>query len=91
MIQSRKNIEETLATKVISFAYPYGKKDERIKYLTSKAGYDYAVATDSGGLTIEDDHFEIFRVNIFPEDGWFQLYKKTSSWYRNYYLRKRGV
>ena len=65
--------------------------DSRIKYLTKEVGYQFAVSTDSGGLTIEEDHFEIFRVAIFPEDGWFQLYKKTSSWYRNYYKRKRGV
>ena len=91
LIQSRKNIEETLTTKVISFAYPYGNVDERIKKITRESGYQFAVSTDSGGLTIEEDHFEIFRVAIFPEDGWFQLYKKTSSWYRNYYKRKRGV
>lgn len=90
LLESRRRLEETLDTKIISFAYPYGSVDDRVKSITSKAGFTYGISTDSGGMTIGDDPLEIFRVNMFPDESVFQLYKKTSSWYRKYYKRKRG-
>jgi peptidoglycan/xylan/chitin deacetylase (PgdA/CDA1 family)/glycosyltransferase involved in cell wall biosynthesis len=88
--ESRKRIERELQTKVVSFAYPYGTYDDRIKDLVKQTGFEFGIATDSGGITIEDDHFAVFRVNMFPEESLFSLFKKTSSWYRKYYQRKRG-
>ncbi len=88
--ESRIQLEQALQTKVISFAYPYGTCDDRVKNLVKEVGFEFGIATDSGGLTIEDDRFEVFRVNIFPEENMIQLYKKTSRWYRAYYWRKRG-
>jgi peptidoglycan/xylan/chitin deacetylase (PgdA/CDA1 family)/glycosyltransferase involved in cell wall biosynthesis len=88
--ESRKRIERELQTKVVSFAYPYGTYDNRIKALVKQSGFEFGIATDSGGITIEDDHFAVFRVNMFPEESMFSLFKKTSSWYRKYYQRKRG-
>ena len=88
--ESKTCIEKELNTCIVSFAYPYGNCDERIKRLVRESGYEFGIATDSGGDTIEDDRFQIFRVNIFPGESAFQLYKKTSSWYRAYYRRKRG-
>ena len=89
MFLSKKNIEETLQTKIISFAYPYGSLNENLKEMAKKAGFDFAIATDTGGMHIEDDYFQIFRVNMFPQDGFFALYKKTSSWYRTYYEKRK--
>ena len=88
--ESRDLIERKLQTKVVSFAYPFGTYDDRIKDLVEQSGFKFGIATDSGGVTIEDDRFAIFRVNMFPEESLFSLFKKTSSWYRKYYLRKRG-
>jgi len=87
--ESKSSIENQLNTSIVSFAYPYGKCDERIKRLVRESGFAFGVATDSGGDTIEDDRFQIFRVNIFPHEDVLQLYKKTSLWYRAYYKRKR--
>ena len=87
---SKNRIEQELQTKVVSFAYPFGTYDARIKELVRQAGFDFGIATDSGGITIEDDRFAVFRVNMFPEESLFSLFKKTSSWYRKYYQRKRG-
>ncbi len=87
---SRENIEKGLNTSVISFAYPYGDVNENVKELTRKEGFTYGIATDSGGMNMEEDPYQVFRVNVFPEDGWFQLYKKTSVWYRSYFKRKKG-
>ena len=88
--ESRTCIERELNTSIVSFAYPYGICDERTKRLVRESGYEFGIATDSGGDTIEDDRFRIFRVNMFPGENTFQLYKKTSPWYRAYYRRTRG-
>ncbi len=87
--ESKSNLETQLNTKVITFAYPFGILNEQVKDLVKQSNYQFAVATDSGGLMIEDDLMQIFRVNIFPDDGVFQLFKKTSAWYRKYYRMKR--
>jgi peptidoglycan/xylan/chitin deacetylase (PgdA/CDA1 family)/UDP-N-acetylglucosamine:LPS N-acetylglucosamine transferase len=86
----RANIERELQTRVVSFAYPFGTYDDRVKELVKQFGFDFGIATDNGGLTIEDDRFAVFRVNMFPNESMFSLFKKTSTWYRRYYLRKRG-
>jgi len=88
--ESRIRIEQELQIKVVSFAYPYGSYDNRIKALVKQTGFDFGIATDNGGMTIEDDRFAIFRVNIFPVESLFSLFKKSSTWYRAYYRRKRG-
>jgi peptidoglycan/xylan/chitin deacetylase (PgdA/CDA1 family)/glycosyltransferase involved in cell wall biosynthesis len=88
--ESRARIELELQTKVVSFAYPFGAHDDRIKDLVRQTGFEFGIATDAGGITIEDDRFAVFRVNMFPEESMFSLFKKTSSWYRKYYQWKRG-
>lgn len=87
---SKENLENELQTSVISFAYPYGDLTEEVKEQVKYTGFTYGIATDSGGMNILEDPYQIFRVNVFPEDGWFQLYKKTSVWYREYFKRKKG-
>lgn len=90
LVESKQKLEDALGVPVISFAYPYGDYNERIKELTMEAGYAFGVATDTGGLHLEEDPFAIFRASIFPEDGAAQIRKKASSWYRKYYFWKRG-
>jgi len=87
---SKETLEKELQTKVISFAYPYGKYNDEVKSLVKKAQIPYSVVIDSGGMTIEEDPLAIFRSYIFPEDGFVSYFKKTSSWYRAYFKRKRG-
>ncbi len=90
LCESRRKLEEELETSVISCAYPFGTHDERVRSCIKECGFTFGIATDTGGTVIEDDRFAIFRVNMFPEESFFSLYKKTSSWYRAYYRRKRG-
>ncbi|MDO8954516.1 MAG: polysaccharide deacetylase family protein [Gammaproteobacteria bacterium] len=90
ILQSKLNLEQLVGTEVISFAYPYGYYSEAIKVLTKQAGFKMAVATDRGGLHIEQDLFEVFRVAIFPSDTPWKFWKKTQNWYRAYYMKKRG-
>ncbi|MEO6832886.1 MAG: polysaccharide deacetylase family protein [Chitinophagaceae bacterium] len=86
----KHDLEAELKTQILGFAYPYGDFGMRDENMVRDAGYAYAVATDSGALHQEDNLFRIFRVNIFPEEGFFSFWKKTSRWYRKYYFKKRG-
>jgi peptidoglycan/xylan/chitin deacetylase (PgdA/CDA1 family)/glycosyltransferase involved in cell wall biosynthesis len=89
MQESKAALEAALHTPVISFAYPYGALTEEVKTLAQKAGFTYAVATDTGGLHLEDDRMQIFRINMFPHETPGSLFKKTATWYRRYYRWKR--
>ncbi|MDJ0365121.1 polysaccharide deacetylase family protein [Hymenobacter sp. H14-R3] len=86
---SKAALEQRLGTEISSFAYPYGDLDATTKALVAEAGFRFAVATDTGGLHLEDDRMQIFRINIFPHETASSLFKKTSSWYRRYYRWKR--
>ena len=88
--ESRRRLEADLGTKVVSFAYPGGNVNERVKRLVADAGFTFGISTDTGGLHIEEDRFQVFRVNMFPDDRLFQVWKKSSTWYRRYYRWKRG-
>jgi peptidoglycan/xylan/chitin deacetylase (PgdA/CDA1 family)/glycosyltransferase involved in cell wall biosynthesis len=89
MAASKAELERRLGISVLSFAYPYGNLSAETKRLAAEAGFTYAVATDSGGLHLEDDRMQIFRINMFPHESAGSLFKKTSSWYRRYYRWKR--
>lgn len=86
---SKAELERRLGISVLSFAYPYGDLSAETKALVQQAGFTYAVATDSGGLHLEDDRMQIFRINMFPHESAASLFKKTSPWYRRYYRWKR--
>jgi peptidoglycan/xylan/chitin deacetylase (PgdA/CDA1 family) len=89
MKDSRLQLQADFKTEILSFAYPFGSTNPEIAKLAEKAGYRFAVNTDQGGLHLADDPYSLFRVNIFPEDGAFELWKKTAPWYRKYFYRKR--
>lgn len=87
---SKAALEKEFSVPVNVFAFTYGIVGTDSAELAQKAGYNYAVNTDTGGLLHEQDPFAIFRVNIFPDESIWSLFKKTSRWYRNYYFKKRG-
>ncbi len=87
---SKQALEARLHLVIETFAYPYGDLNAALKNAVQAAGFALGVATDTGGLRLEDDRMQVFRVNMFPNETWLSLYKKTSVWYRAYYLRKRG-
>ncbi|MBH8567953.1 polysaccharide deacetylase family protein [Microvirga sp. STS02] len=88
--RSKTALETALETEIVSFAYPYGDLNEPVKAAVREAGFSLGVATDTGGMTIEDDRMQVFRVNMFPNESTSSLFKKTSPWYRKYYRWKRG-
>jgi peptidoglycan/xylan/chitin deacetylase (PgdA/CDA1 family) len=87
--ESKKSLEAEFKVPVNSFAFTYGITSDVGTTLAQKAGYSYALNTDNGALLMEEDPYAIFRVNIFPNEDFWSLLKKTSSWYRLYYRFKR--
>ncbi|MBC7466895.1 MAG: polysaccharide deacetylase family protein, partial [Bdellovibrio sp.] len=88
--ESKKKLQDEFNTEVSVYAFTYGDTSILHARFAFEEGYDYAVNTDTGGLLIEDSPYQIFRVNIFPNETIASLRKKTSSWYRKYYYLKRN-
>lgn len=86
---SKQALESELNFKISTFAFTYGDTSGKHAELAKKAGYTFAVNTDTGGLHIEENPYSIFRISIFPEENNLSLWKKTSKWYRQYYYWKR--
>lgn len=89
LTESKQRLETQFGRPVVSYAFTYGITTPKHAHMAQRAGYTFAVNTDTGGLHFEENPHAIFRANIFPEDGPAQLKKKTSSWYRKYYYWKR--
>lgn len=90
LVESKKYIETLSNEPCLAFAYPFGSLDHIVKTVCENQDFEFSVATDSGGLHLEEDRHQIFRVNIFPNDTAKQLVKKTSSYYRKYYKMRRN-
>ena len=87
--KSKNDLEAEFKCDIPVYAFTYGDTSLQAAQWAFEEGYDYAVNTDTGGLNIEENPHQIFRVNIFPNETFLSLWKKTSSWYRNYYFQKR--
>ncbi|SFQ60577.1 polysaccharide deacetylase family protein [Hymenobacter arizonensis] len=88
--RSKSELEAALQTEIVSFAYPFGDINDAVKNAVREAGFALGVSTDTGGMHIEDDRMQVFRINMFPNESTSSLFKKTSPWYRKYYRWKRG-
>ena len=86
---SKQKLESEFDQPVISYAYTYGDTNPECAELAETCGYEYALNTDTGGLLLEENPYAIFRVNIFPDETFTSLWKKTRKWYRQYYFYKR--
>lgn len=87
-IADNKSALETLLEKPLtSFAYPYGSLNSTTKKLAKASGYVYAVATNSGPLSIHTDLMQIRRIGIFSKTTTFSLWRKVRG---NYLFRKAG-
>jgi peptidoglycan/xylan/chitin deacetylase (PgdA/CDA1 family)/glycosyltransferase involved in cell wall biosynthesis len=82
--ESKRALDSLLGRPVISLAYPYGAVDERVKLAARRAGYQLAVATNSGPIRFGDDPLEIRRVQVLPWSGAYQFWKRSSPWYFRY-------
>lgn len=78
---SKEKTEKLLATKLISFAYPYGDLDVETKKIVEKVGYKFAVATDSGDISFFNDLYQIRRIGIFSTNSFLTFKRKISGKY----------
>lgn len=87
IVENKKVLEQLLGKSLTSFAYPYGDLDQSAKLVAEQAGYQYAVATNSGPLAFHEDKFQIRRIAIFPKTDVFGLWRKIKG---DYLFRKFG-
>ncbi|MGL5099799.1 MAG: polysaccharide deacetylase family protein, partial [Fusobacteriaceae bacterium] len=79
--ESKKRIEKKLGVKALSFAYPYGDYDERVKRIAQESGFEFIVATDRGSVCFSDDLGEIRRIGMFSKNTLFNFRRKVSGRY----------
>ncbi|MCJ2378616.1 polysaccharide deacetylase family protein [Vibrio sp. ZSDZ34] len=85
IVENKESLESILGKPVISFAYPFGDHNQASKRIVQDAGYQFAVATDSGPLKFHQDPYQIRRIAIFPKTDVFGLWRKVRG---NYLFRK---
>lgn len=81
IIESRDILEKKLGKKMECFAYPYGDRDEGVRKFVREEGYEFAVATDSGDISFQEDLYNIRRIGIFPTNGLRSFKRKVSGKY----------
>lgn len=86
--ESKKDIEDLIGEKLISFAYPYGLATDYAKEVVREVGYKYAVTTVFGTECFSDDLYYIRRVAIFPKNKGMHFRRKVSGKY-NFIAIKR--
>jgi peptidoglycan/xylan/chitin deacetylase (PgdA/CDA1 family) len=85
IIENKMALEATLGKSLTSFAYPFGEHNQASKQIAKEAGYQYAVATNSGPLAFHQDPYQVRRIAIFPKTDVFGLWRKVRG---NYLFRK---
>lgn len=81
ILESKEILDKKLGRNMNVFAYPYGSLNEDVKSVVKEAGYQFAVATDSGSLSFSEDLFQIRRIAIFPKNNMFSFKRKVSGKY----------
>jgi len=77
IVDVKKPLEEKIGKEIITFAYPYGILNDYAKEMAKKAGYTFALATDSGSVCLSDDLYQIRRIAIFPNTNLFSFKRKV--------------
>lgn len=62
--KSKLILESILGSPVLSFAYPYGSVNSKVKQITKECGFYFACSVYSGPATFGKDLFEIRRLTI---------------------------
>lgn len=81
IVDVKKPLEEKIGKEIITFAYPYGILNDYAKKMVKKAGYTFALATDSGSVCLSDDLYQIRRIAIFPNTNLFSFKRKVAGNY----------
>jgi peptidoglycan/xylan/chitin deacetylase (PgdA/CDA1 family) len=73
---SRKDLERTLETDVLTFAYPYGEYDDRAVETVAAAGFHGACTAYARRARVGDDPLLIPRIEIRGEDSLLRFLRK---------------
>ncbi len=88
IVESKRQLEELYQRPFKTFAYPYGGLNEEVKTMVAEAGFDFAVATDSGDVTLDHDLYQIRRIAIFPGNSMHTFKRKASGYYNFIKIRR---
>ena len=77
----KKDVEAITGKPAVSFAYPFGALNEKVKSAIKDAGYHFGIATTSGANLFSDDKFQIRRIEIRPQNGLMRFKYKVSGYY----------
>lgn len=89
IVENKRDIESILGEEIVSFAYPYGHRSKRVEEAVKRAGYSFAVSTDTGTGYLDENLFDIRRTAI-DKTSIFDFLRKISTKYLVYKYRKRG-
>lgn len=88
IVQCKQKLEQTYGQPFITFAYPYGDLNDEVKSEVRKAGFTFAVSTDSGEINVDSDLFQIRRIGIFPRNSMLTFCRKISGYYNFIKMRR---
>lgn len=66
---SKKSIESILGEKILSFSYPYGRLDHRVRSSVVRSGFKFACGVYTGPPTFGDDLYDIRRLAVNNKTG----------------------
>ena len=81
IMECKKDLENLLGKPTLSFAYPFGEGNEKLKGIVAEAGYTYAVATFSGPFSMQEDFFQIRRIEVASQTLLVSFKRKASGFY----------
>lgn len=70
--KSKRTIEQSVGSQIVSFAYPYGRRgaySDLTKSLLRRAGYSIAFTQNGGMISAKDDILEVPRMGIDSSDS----------------------
>jgi peptidoglycan/xylan/chitin deacetylase (PgdA/CDA1 family) len=66
---SKESMEKLLEQDIISFSYPYGRLDNRIRAVVRSAGFNFACGVYTGPARFGEDRFDFRRLTINKDTG----------------------
>ncbi len=82
--RSKEVLEDLIEAPVVSFAYPFGATDDRLKGMIREAGYEYGCGVFSGPPKFPGDLLDIRRISIKSSSSIFDFALKVLTPYEYY-------
>ena len=77
--ENKNELEKLTGEKIISFSYPYGGFNDKVKQIVEQAGYRYAVIIKQGKNAFPfTDNFSVKRLLVRGEESLFDFYLNLS-------------